>query len=262
MLFWLLSIVTALLRIGCLYLRSFESQLLFHPRTEAQEWFSVSRDFEEAFLPDRTHVLWCPLRDSKRVVLYCHGNFGNISMREDWVRALQHHLSASVLLFDPPGYGKTPGKPSERGCYSSVEAAFSQLLEWGWKGEQIVVWGKSLGGGMATEIAVRHPEIRALVLLDAFTNVPDAAKVLLGVPIGFLVRNRFDNAAKIGRVAAPKIIIGGENDALCPAWMTLKLGELAREPKNVHVLRGRNHADSLGQTDWCWLSEALFRLTD
>ena len=242
-------------------LRWLEPQLLFYPRTAAQDWVPISRDFEEITLSNRTSALWCPLSESQIVVLYCHGNYGNLSMREDWIRAMQRHLRTSVLIFDPPGYGKTPGQPSEKGCYNSAEAAFGWLETQGWKDEQIVLWGKSLGGGMATEMALRHPKIRALILLDTFSSVPDAANVSLGVPVGFVARNRFDNAAKVGKIGAPKIIIGGENDTMCPPWMTRKLSEAALEPKSVRVLRGRNHADPLGETDWKWLSNELRRLS-
>ena len=188
-----LGSVLLLLVSGALVLRALEPSLLFHPRSAAQDWRVLPRDFEELTLSDKTSALWCPLVGNQTAVVYCHGNFGNISMREDWVRALQLHLRASVLLFDYPGFGKTPGKPNESGCYASGESAFSWLLEHGVQNEQIVLWGKSLGAGIAMELAVRHPTCRALVLVDPFTNVPDAANVLLRVPLGFLARNRFNN---------------------------------------------------------------------
>ncbi len=178
-------------------------------------------------------------------------------MRGDWTRALQFHLRASVLLFDYPGFGKTPGRPTESGCYASAQNTFDWLLEQHYKLGQIVLWDKSLGTAMALELARRQSQCHALVLLDPFSNVPDAAQVLLRVPLGFLARNRFDNLAKIGEVEAPVIIIGGELDTLCPAWMAKKLGEAAREPKAVQIVRGRNHAERLSETEWKWIAARL-----
>ncbi len=249
--------VVAFFGVVALVLRALEPQLLFHQRTAEQDWRTFSNNFEELRLDDGTSALWCPLPNSQTTVLYCHGNFGNISMREDWVRALQQHLNASVLLFDYPGFGKTRGKPVESGCYRSGESAFSSLLQRGVEEKNIVLWGKSLGAGIATELAVRHPTCRALVLIDPFSSVPDAANVLLRVPLGFLSRNRFDNARKIGEISMFKIIIGGELDALCPSWMAAKLGELAREPKAVQILRGRRHAEFLAESEWNWIAQKL-----
>jgi len=158
----------------CLVLRALEPSLLFHPRTD-KEWFPSPSDFEELVFPDKTSAIWCPLAHAELVVLYCHGNYGNISMRAEWVRALQLHLGASVLLFDYPGFGKTPGKPNESGCYQSAQSAFDWLIQNGWKSEQIVLCGKSLGAAIALEMARRQPTCRALVLIDPFSNVPDAA---------------------------------------------------------------------------------------
>ncbi len=255
----LLALGALLLIIGALMvtLVLLEPSLLYHPRTEKQEWREFSSDYQEITLADGTSALWCPVANSEMVVLYCHGNFGNLSMRGDWIVPLQLHLKASVMLFDPPGYGKTRGKPTEAGCYASAESAFAWLRQQGVESENIVLWGKSLGAAIATELALRHPDCRALVLIDPFSCVPDAANVLLPVPLGFLARNRFDNARKIGQIAMLKIIIGAEDDTLCPAWMAKKLIELAPEPKQGRILAGRAHADPLPEKIWTWLVARL-----
>lgn len=234
-----------------------EPSLLYHPRTDKQDWREFSSNYQELTLADGTSALWCPLRSSDRVVLYCHGNYGNLSMRSDWIEPLQRHLNASVLLFDPPGYGKTPGRPTELGCYASAESAIAWLREQEVKPEHIVLWGKSLGAAIATEMALRHPDFGALVLVYPFSCIPDAANVMLHAPLGFLARNRFDNVRKIGRIMMPKIIIGAENDTLCPAWMARKLIELAPEPKAGQILAGRAHSEQLSVTEWNWMANQL-----
>lgn len=242
-----------------LVLRALEPLLLFHPRTDKQEWREFGSDFKELTLADGTSALWCPLAWSEVTVLYCHGNFGNVSMRENWVRALQEHLKASVMLFDPPGYGKTAGKPTEAGCYASAGSAFDWLKERGIEERDILLWGKSLGAALAIELALRHPDCRALVLIDPFSCIPDAANVMMHAPVGFLARNRFDNVRKIGQIAMPKVIMGAELDTMCPSWMAQKLGELAREPKVLFISPGRVHAEFLPENEWRWLSEQLAR---
>lgn len=180
-------------------------------------------------------------------------------MREDWIRAIQRHLNSSVLLFDYPGFGKTPGKPTEHGCYASAQSAFAWLKKSGFRDEQIVLWGKSLGAGVATELATQHPKCRALVLIDPFSSVPDAANVMLRVPLGFLARNRFNNFGKIGQIEMFKIIVGAELDTMCPVWMAQKLNEAAREPKAFRVSKARQHAEFLGESEWQWVADELAR---
>lgn len=252
-----LGALLSLVAVAVAVLLLMEPSLLYHPRTEAQEGREFSSDYQEMTLADGTSALWCPFVGSELVVLYCHGNFGNLSMRAAYIEPLQHYLNASVLLFDPPGYGKTRGKPTEAGCYASAEGAFAWLKERGVEERNVVLWGKSLGAAIAAEMAVRHLDCRAMVMIDPFSFVPDAANVMLPVPVGFLARNRFDNARKIIRIAMPEIIIGAENDTVCPSWMARQLIERAPKPKEGRILSGRAHADPLPESEWEWLRAQL-----
>src|SRR4051812_4209202 len=120
----------------------------------------------------RIHAWWCPpphWERSQGAVLYCHGNAGNLSHRVEGVLRWHEQLKTAVLLFDYPGYGRSGGKPSEAGCYASTDTAYAYLTEkLQLSPERVLLYGGSLGGGVAIDLAVRRPH-RALVLVSAFT---------------------------------------------------------------------------------------------
>src|SRR5262249_37012499 len=148
--------------------------------------------------------------DGQRILLFCHGNGGNLSHRAWEIGEWQRRLGDSVLIFDYPGYGRSDGKPSEQGCYAAADAAYQWLLEEKHVApEQIVIYGGSLGGAVAVELALRHDH-RALVLQDTFTSIPDMAQHQYPwLPARWLVRQQFDSLAKIGQCRRPVFIAHG-----------------------------------------------------
>ncbi|MCE9530829.1 MAG: alpha/beta fold hydrolase [Planctomycetes bacterium] len=116
-----------------------------------------------------------PQPGATEVLVICHGNGGNLSYRGNTLIRFREVLGCSVLIFDYPGYGKCEGKPTEENCYASAEAAFRWLNEIkGYPSQQVILFGESLGGGVAVEIAKRQP-CRALVLFKTFTSLPAVA---------------------------------------------------------------------------------------
>src|SRR5207248_5963463 len=126
-------------------------------------------------------------------------------------------LEMPVLIFDYPGYGRSEGSPSEAGCYAAAEAAYAWLVQTQQVPPgQIILYGGSLGGGVAVELARRQPH-RALILVSTFTSIPDMAQQLYPwLPARWLVRNRFDSLAKIGQCTQPVFIAHGTADGLLP----------------------------------------------
>src|SRR5262249_5841596 len=119
----------------------------------------------------RMHAWWIPQPGADGALLYFHGNAGNLSHRTTLALSLRKALNVSILLVDYPGYGKSEGKPTEAGCYAVADAAYDWLTEiQKIPPERIVLFGKSLGGGVATDLASRRPH-RALVLARTFTSV-------------------------------------------------------------------------------------------
>jgi len=180
-------------------LMALENFLLFRPMKAAEEWLQPpNRRVQdvELRLEDGTpiHGWWCPQEGARGAVLYCHGNAGNLSHRAGAIAVWQQLMNQSVFIFDYPGYGKSGGKPSEAGCYAAGQAAYDWLTTVGGvPAEQILLHGGSLGGAVAVNLAVRIPH-RALVLVKAFTSIPDMAqRQYPWLPAKWLVRNKFDN---------------------------------------------------------------------
>lgn len=191
----------------------------------------------------RLHGWLIPGEADGAVVLLTHGNAGNISNRVEKARLL-HRLGASVFLFDYRGYGESLGRPTELGLYRDAEAAYAWLRRR--TGSDMIFYGESLGCGVAVELALRHPP-RTLVLESPFTSVVDMARrVFPFLPASLLVRDRFDNLAKLPQVRAPLVILHSPDDEIVPFAMGRRLFEAAAAPKAFVELRG-GHNDGFLQ---------------
>ena len=181
-------------------------------------------------------------------VVWFHGNAGNIGHRVYNLALMRSRVGASVFLFDYRGYGRSEGSPSERGLYLDAEAAIEQAkLKCGVGDENIVLFGRSLGGSVAVEMAARRP-FRAVVVESAFTSVKDMAKVTNRLIARFLppfmvVKAKYDNLAKIPGARSPVLIVHGDRDTTVPHRMGLALYEAAPEPKEIHIVEGAGHDD-------------------
>jgi fermentation-respiration switch protein FrsA (DUF1100 family) len=228
-------------------LMALENSLVYHPVMASQDWAlppnSRVRDVE-LHTSDGTliHAWWCPVEGARGAVLYCHGNAGNLSHRAESIAAINRVVGEAVLIFDYPGYGKSGGRPSEAGCYAAAEAAYDWLVErQKIPPERIVLYGGSLGGGVAVDLASRRPH-RALVLVKTFTSLPDVGrKQFPWLPVRWLMRNRFDNLAKIGHCRRPVFITHGTADRVVPYELGRRLFAAANEPKEFLHIDGGDH---------------------
>ncbi|MCK6446194.1 MAG: alpha/beta hydrolase [Planctomycetes bacterium] len=181
-----------------------------------------------------------PASRPRVAVLFCHGNAGSIEDRIEKARALLE-LGANVLLFDYRGYGASSGAPDESGTYLDAEAAYDALAR-RCAGLPIVLWGESLGGAVAIELALRRP-IAALVVESTFTSVVDVGRhAYPWLPVRWLASLRYDNLAKIGGLAAPVLIAHSPADELVPFEHAERLFAAAREPKTLLETSGGHNA--------------------
>ena len=183
-----------------------------------------------------------PRADGAPSVLYFHGNAGHIGMRGFKVRA---YLNAGlgVLLTTWRGYSGNHGTPTEDGLYADGRAARAFLRARGADDARQILYGESLGTGVAVHLA-REAPIAALVLEAPFSSIADIASGRFPLlPLGPLIVDRFDSAAKIGKVAAPLLIVHGERDRTIPVRLARKLFRRAREPKQAAFIPGADHAD-------------------
>jgi uncharacterized protein len=188
----------------------------------------------------KLHAWWMTCPGSKLVTLFLHGNAGNITHRAAHARAILA-AGSSLLLVDYRGYGKSQGSPNEAGLYADAVAAYKHLASRGYKAEQIIVHGESLGTAVAVDLASRRPT--AGVVLEApFTSARDVAAKVLPL-IGPLVVWSYNTRAKIQRVRAPLLVIHGDHDDIIPFEMGRALYTAAATPKSFWPVAGAGHND-------------------
>ena len=175
-------------------------------------------------------------------VLVNHGNGGNISHRLSLFRLLTG-AGINVLGYDYRGYGKSPGRPSEVGTYEDAEAALAWLIGKGFPENRILALGESLGGGVAAELAARHPGLGGLVLQSTFTSLLDLGSELFPfLPVRTIARYHYDTAKKLPLVRCPVLILHSRSDTLIPFRHAERNLAAASEPKTLREISG-DHND-------------------
>jgi len=244
----LLLLLGLVLLNGCMYLQ--QSSMIFFPyatldQTPA-EWGLV---YEDVFLDTedgvRLHGWYIPRHGSKQALLFFHGNAGNISHRSASVEIF-HRLGLNVFIFDYRGYGKSQGKPDEKGLYKDARAAWRYLSkERGFGQEEIILFGRSLGGAVAAELAA---EIQpgGLILESTFSSAKDMANAVFPVLSRLIfLRYDFDTAAHVRRVACPVLVLHSPDDEIIPFRLGEKVFQAANEPKSFVKMRGDHNSGIL-----------------
>ncbi|MEE9168466.1 MAG: alpha/beta fold hydrolase [bacterium] len=226
----------------CVLLFVFQEKLLFFPdRTISVTPQSGGLGYEPVtmFTEDNVKISgWhIPAEEAKFVLLFFHGNAGNISDRLESLQIF-HGLGLSVLIVDYRGYGESGGRPSESGTYRDAEAAWSYLVdELGFSPEGIIVFGRSLGAGVATWLAAKHRPA-ALILESAFASAPELGSDLYWfLPIRLLSRIKYDNLARMQQITCPLLVIHSPDDEIIPYKHGRKLFEAASAPKEFLQLQ-------------------------
>lgn len=190
----------------------------------------------------RIHGLWWDEPADSDVILFLHGNAQEVY---SWslVREDLDPLGCRMLLIDYRGYGKSEGEPQEAGLYMDGSAALRWLRSQGVSASNTIVFGKSLGGGVACEIA-RGQDLRALVLESTFTSLASVASSLFPFAReGLGAEGAYDSISKLGEISSPVLVIHGDADMLIPFDEGERLFAAAGEPKELFVVRGAGHND-------------------
>ncbi len=175
-------------------------------------------------------------------ILYFHGNGGHLGLRADKVRPLLD-AGYGLLLAGYRGYGGNPGHPSEAGLIADGRGALDWLAGQGVPAERVVLYGESLGGGVAVPLAVAVP-VAGLVLEAPFTSIAEVAQRHYPfLPARWLVRDRYDNLSAIGRIRSPLLVIHGERDEVTPFALGRRLFDAAPEPRRLAAIPGGRHND-------------------
>lgn len=200
---------------------------------------------------------WIPGdRPDAPTFLYLHGNDKNVSHIHDVAHANRmHSLGYNLLMIDYRGYGlSTGGEPSEAKVYEDAEAAWNYLLQRagaqpgaGAKGlsRPVFIYGHSLGGAIAIELAIHHPEAAGLVVESTFTTMAAMGKRQYGfLPVELLLNQHFDSVHKVKKLKIPVLYFHGKMDTLIPYRMSEKLFEKSPEPKYLTLIEGGEHGNS------------------
>ena len=183
-----------------------------------------------------------PARPGGCVVLYFHGNNRSIGSRADRLRDLAA-VGWGVLMQEYRGYGGNPGAPSEDGLMRDARAGLALLLARGIGGERILLWGESLGSGVAVRLASERA-VAAVLLESPYTSIAAIARARYRlVPVDLLLRDRFDSLACIGGVRAPVLVMQGALDDVVPPAMGRALMAAATAPKRLWVAPDAGHFD-------------------
>ncbi len=187
----------------------------------------------------RLTAAYRPARPGKPTLVFFHGNGDSLAGAAVATQALVA-IGYGAMLVEYRGYAGNPGSPSEEGLYRDGEAALAWLDERGLRTESLILIGNSMGSGTATELASRHP-VRALILVSGFSSLPDVVTDHYPfLPARWLVRDRYESARKLGRIAAPILLIHGDRDTVVPVENTLRLARANPSATKI-IVGGAGH---------------------
>lgn len=251
---WGISIAIVLL-FAYIGLRRFEYSQVYHPTKRFFSWvFGKNQSREEVYFHSadglKLNAWFFPAATNsprkQEAILVCHGNGGNISYLRELYKRLDE-TGANVLLFDYRGYGNSEGQPGEQGTYRDAEAAYDWLRQRGFVATNIFIYGQSLGGGIAAELALREPA-GGLVLDSTYTSTMDVGvERFPWLPVRLLSAIHYDVHSRLPRIKMPVLIMHSREDRTIRYHFAESNFAVANEPKIFFEIKG-GHASSGEET--------------
>jgi hypothetical protein len=245
---WIVTVVLVLcILISLLYIfrEAVINAMAFYP--DSFVTYSPDEEFvHEVFLETSDNVsIHCYYLTGKnknqKVMLFFHGNAGNSSHRIDDAKMI-YSMGADVLLVSYRGYGKSEGRPTERGIQKDAHAACDYLVEQGYNDRDIYIYGRSLGSVPAIETA-KGKDVSGLILVTPLSSGEDLARSMGLGPLSSVAKGKFDNLAKINEVHARILVIHGDRDGIVPFSHGKKLYETYQGEKEFVTIHGGGHND-------------------
>ncbi len=233
------------------YVKAMERRMIYYPSAE-MGWTPANArlPYEDLRLQCTDgvtiHGWFVPAAGSSRgTVLFLHGNAGSISHRYEKLLIL-HGLKLDVCIIDYHGYGRSGGQPCERTTYLDADAAYDWLTKFHQTAPgQIILWGESLGGGVATYLAAKHT-VGGLVLESTYTSLPDVARTIFPfLPARLIMSTRYDSLGRIRQIHVPVLGLHSPQDEVIPYRLGKRLYEAANPPKMFVDLTGDHNAGFL-----------------
>ncbi len=181
-----------------------------------------------------------PQEKTGQIIVYFHGNAGNISGRADKA-GFYVERGYGIYLAGYRGYGQNPGNPTEKGLYRDARAAIRWLQNAGYEIGQMVFYGESLGSAVAVQMASEFQPKRLILEAPMSSAVDVAKRNYFYLPVDYMMKDRFDSAAKIGKVTASLLIVHGDQDGVVPHALGKKLFEAANHPKEFVTIEHAAH---------------------
>jgi uncharacterized protein len=266
----------ALLTVGCATLDERQREWIFQPGDRSWGGSAAYSDgMEDVWITfpstvtgkeSRLHALWLPAEHGLAeapVLLYLHGARWNVSGSAPRIRRMQE-LGFSVLAIDYRGFGKSTRElPSEDTAYEDARAAWDWLAA-RYPARPRFVFGHSLGGAIAIDLAARVADERGVIVEGTFTSIPDVASSMKWgwLPIGPLITQRFDSATKVTHLESPLLVVHGSNDRLIEPSLGRRLYEAATGRKRFILVEGGSHYSTMavGQAQYREALAEFFRL--
>ncbi len=244
----------------CLLAYALQTRLVYFPAREVDDTPAQNgMPFEDVTLVTadgvRLGAWFVPADNAQFTVLISHGNGGNICNCIDTLRIF-HKLGANVFIYDYRGYGRSEGSPSEEGTYRDAETAWKWLVETrGVKPSEIILFGRSLGGALASHLAEMNDgssRPAGLILESTFTTLPDMAAVAYSwLPGRALCKYKYDTLSRMGRIHCPVLVVHSTEDEMVPYDMGRKLYAAAGEPKQfLRILGSHNGGFRRSQAEY------------
>ena len=252
-----LALLLAALLAGCASLEVQQRKWIFMP-SQAQPWSNtqvhgmddvwIEHDSSESGTRVKLHALWFAADDARApVLLYLHGARRNIAGSAFRIRQMQQ-LGFSVLAVDYRGFGRSSDElPSETLVYEDARAAWAWLAR-KYPQHSRYIFGHSLGGAIAVQLATEVEDSKGLIVEGTFTSIPDVFQSMKWgwLPIAPLITQRFDSAEKIARVRSPLLVVHGSNDSLIRPELGRALYERGAAPKRFVLVEGGTHYSTNG----------------
>ena len=216
----------------------YQRNLLYHPSENNYQNDTIQFNHQEIFIKVNDEIKlksWIINKDLKnfKTLVFFHGNAGDLSNRIYKLNELDK-LNINILLISWRGFSGNAGYPTEKNLYEDAEAAIKWLNKKKVSNSQIILYGESLGTGVAVEIASKN-NFNSIILESPFTSIENSAKIYYPyLPVSFLLKDRYDSISKIKKINSPILIMHGRKDDIVPFFMGKKLFEKANSPKDSY----------------------------
>ena len=223
----------------------FQRNLMYHPNENNYFGDKLEVEIEKVKITtsDNLNLLgWFHNKDLKKfkTIVYFHGNAGSLDNRIYKLNYFKN-MDVNFLIIAWRGFSGNKGKPSEKGLYEDGKSTIKFLKNLGVTEKDIIIYGESLGTGIATEIA-QNRKLGGLILETPFTSMIEAAKNFYPyIPVGLLLKDKYKNDKKIKNINIPILVMHGEADQIVPFWMGKKIYEIANQPKYSYFTKYDDH---------------------